>query len=345
MSETFWLVMPITIRDVAKRLNLSITTVSRALDGYDDVSEETRLRVIQVAKEMGYAPSRSARQLRRRRTDTIGYIMPTSRPRFADPFFSEFIAGLGDEAGAQNLDLLITLATPNQEAERIAYHRWVQGRRVDGVVLSRMRQDDWRVHYLHESRFPFVAFGRTNTSIEFPHIGVDGASGTRRLIAHLIEQGHQRIAFISAPSDLTLQADRFRGYQEGLAEAGLIFDERFVAEGDLTRDGGYLAAKKLLTLQPSPTAIIGANDLTAIGILRAAWELGITVGSQLAVAGFDGIEDTEHTAPPLTTLNQPVYDCARRLVRMLIALINNEALEEPHVLLQPELIVRESTLR
>jgi len=337
--------MPITIREVAKQLNLSITTVSRALDGYSDVSEGTRQRVIEVAKEMGYTPSRSARQLRRQRTDTIGYIMPTSQPRFADPFFSEFIAGLGDEASAQNFDLLITRAPPNQEAEQVVYQRWVQGRRADGIVLSRLRLDDWRVRYLHESRFPFVAFGRTNTSIEFPHIGVDGASGIRRLMAHLVEQGHQRIAFVSAPSDLTLQADRFRGYQEGLTESGIIFDEGFVAEGDLTRDGGYLAAKKLLALQSPPTAIIGANDLTAIGILRAARELGISVGSDLAVSGFDGIDDTEHTAPPLTTLKQPVYDCARRLVRMLTALTNNETLEDPHVLLCPELIIRDSTIR
>lgn len=337
--------MSITIRDVAKRLNLSITTVSRALDGYDDVSEKTRQRVIQVANEMGYTPSRNARQLRRKRTDTIGYIMPTSQPRFADPFFSEFIAGLGDEASVQNLDLLITRAPPDQESERFAYQRWVQGRRVDGIVLSRMRQDDWRVHYLHESRFPFVSFGRTNTPIDYPYIGVDGVGGVRRLIVHLVEQGHRSIAFISAPSNLTLQIDRFRGYQEGLAEAGLIFDERYVTEGDLTRNGGYWAAKKLLALKPAPTAIIGANDLTAIGVLRAAREMGITVGRELAVAGFDGIEDAEHTTPPLTTLNQPVYDCARRLVRMLIAIINNQALDEPHVLLQPELIIRDSTLR
>ncbi|MDP2776957.1 MAG: LacI family DNA-binding transcriptional regulator, partial [Anaerolineales bacterium] len=125
VTKTFWLIMPTTIRDVAKQLNLSITTVSRALDGYSDVAEETRQRVIQAAEEMGYAPSRSARQLRRQRTDTIGYIMPTSQPRFADPFVSEFIAGLGDEASAQNLDLRFTRAPPNQETEWIAYQRLV----------------------------------------------------------------------------------------------------------------------------------------------------------------------------------------------------------------------------
>jgi LacI family transcriptional regulator len=337
--------MAITIRDVAKRLNLSTTTVSRALDGYADVSEETRQRVIQAVQEMGYVPSRSARQLRRQRADTLGYIMPTSQPRFTDPFFSEFISGLGDEAGAQNLDLLITLAPPNQESERIAYQRLVQGRRVDGIVLSRMRQDDWRVRYLHKMKFPFVSFGRTNASIEHPYIGVDGANGVRRLIAHLVEQGHRRIAFVSAPPGLTLQADRFTGYQEGLEEAGLTPEEQYVAEGNLTRNGGYMAAKKLLALERPPTAIIGANDLSAIGVLRAAREMGIAVPQDLAVAGFDGIEDTEHTAPPLTTLNQPAYECARQLVRMLTALINQQVLEEPHVLLQPELIVRDSTRR
>src|SRR3972149_6749062 len=122
--------MPTTIRDVAKRLNLSITTVSRALDGYDDVAEAPRQCVIRAAREMGYAPSRTARQLRRSRADSIGYILPTSGPRFTDPFFAEFIAGLGDEAPSHNLDLLISPAPPDKPAERQMYERWVHSRRV-----------------------------------------------------------------------------------------------------------------------------------------------------------------------------------------------------------------------
>ncbi len=131
--------MPVTIRDIAKRLNLSITTVSRALDGYDDVAESTRQRVIRTAREMGYAPSHTARQLRRSRADCIGYIFPTSGPHFTDPFFSEFIAGLGDEATSHNLDLLISTAPPDEPVEQQMYERWVHSRRVDGIVLSRMR--------------------------------------------------------------------------------------------------------------------------------------------------------------------------------------------------------------
>lgn len=337
--------MPPTIRDVAKRLNLSITTVSRALDGYDDVAEETRQRVIQTAHEMGYVPTRAARQLRKKRTDMIGYIMPTSQPRFSDPFFSEFIAGLGDEALNQHFELLISVAPPDEEAEISTYQNWVYGKRVDGMILSRMRQQDWRVNFLESTRFPFTAFGRTNSNHNHPHIGVDGETGIRQLVHHLVEQGHQRIAFISAPQTLTLQKDRFAGYLAGLADAGLPFDPSLVAEGDLTRKGGYLAASRLFSLPAPPTAIIGVNDLTAIGALRAVHEKGLQVGKQIAIAGFDGIEDTEHTHPPLTTVRQPVYEIARQLIRLLVKLIHGEEVQEGQILIQPELIIRNSTLR
>ncbi len=335
--------MPVTIRDVARRLNLSITTVSRALDGYDDVAAETRQRVIAVAREMGYIPSHAARQMRRQRTETLGYILPTALPRFADPFFSEFIAGLGDEATLHNFDLLVSIAPPDSATEQALYRRWVQGRRVDGMVLSRMRLDDWRAQYLHQAGLPFVASGRSHTSVDFPYVEVDGRSGFAALVAHLVARGHRRIAYIGAPATLTLQRDRFAGYRHGLAAAGIEFDPSFVAEGDLTRMGGYQAAQRLLDLPQPPTAIIGVNDLTAIGAMRAARERGLVIGRDLAVAGFDGTEDAEHADPPLTTLNQPVYDIARQLVRMLLALIAGEPLAERQVVLQPELIVREST--
>jgi LacI family transcriptional regulator len=335
--------MPVTIRDVAKRLNLSITTVSRSLDGYDDVADKTRQRVIQAAREMGYVPDRMARQLRRKKTDSIGYILPGSNPRFADPFFSEFIAGLGDEATEHNFDLIISRAPPGASNEMQLYKRWVQGRRVDGIVLSRLRLDDWRVQYLQEMDFPFVGFGRSRTSREYPHIGVDGEKGVRQLVGHLIRKGNRRIAFISAPAMLTLQTDRFAGFRKGLQENGIDLDYDLVVEGDLTRQGGYDAAKVLLARSAPPTAIICSNDLTAIGAMRAASEAGFVVGKDLAIAGFDGIDDAEHTRPPLTTINQPVYEIACRLVQMLVNIISGASLEATRVILEPELILRAST--
>lgn len=333
----------VTIRDVAKKLGLSITTVSHALNGFDDVAEDTRQRVIEAARELGYVPSRAARQLRRRKADVIGYILPASGPHFTDPFFSEFIAGLGDAASAHGCDLLVSAAAPDTAAECEIYERWIRSRVVDGFVISRMRLADWRAAYLSRVGFPFVAHGHTLLPLDYPYIELDSRTGFRRLVAHLVERGHRRIAYVGAPSNLTLQADRLAGYQAGLADAGIPFDEALIEEGDLTRAGGYRAGLRLLALPQPPTAVIGANDLTAIGVLHAAHERGLHVGREFAVAGYDGTEDSEHTQPPLTTLRQSAYDVAQRLVDMLLARIAGRELAEPRLILEPELIVREST--
>src|SRR5512146_1096693 len=136
--------MSITIRDIAKKLGLSIGAVSRALDGYPDISEETRLRVVQTAHEMGYVPNQDARQLRRKKGDAVGYILPANTPRFADPFFTEFLAGLGDETAVHPFDLLISIAAPGQEAEHQIYRKWIQSHKVDGLILTHMHIHDWR---------------------------------------------------------------------------------------------------------------------------------------------------------------------------------------------------------
>ncbi len=335
--------MPVTIRQVAKALNLSITQVSRALDGYADVAEETRRRVIQAAREMGYSPSRAARQLRKKRAEAIGCIIPTSVPHFSDPFFSEFIAGLGDVVTPNDLDLLISTAPPGSPAEQALYQRWVHSGRVDGIVLTRLRLNDWRVRFLAEAEFPFAGVGRSDLPIRFPCVEVDGRAGMAAIVQHLVERGHRRIGFIGGPADLALQVERFAGYREGLERAGLPLDDWLVVESDLTRSGGKLAAQRLLDLTRPPTAIVGVNDLTAIGALRAAHERGLRVGRDLAVTGFDNIEDSANTDPPLTTLNHPVYQIARRLGEMLMKRIAGQALPAEQIVLQPELIVRESS--
>ncbi|MBI5649120.1 MAG: LacI family DNA-binding transcriptional regulator [Chloroflexi bacterium] len=336
--------MAVTIRDVAKRLHLSITTVSRALDGYADVAAKTRARVIHTARVMGYVPSRAARQLRRQRTDAIGYILPAQPPYFTDPFSSTFIAGLGDAAAAHNLDLLISTAAPDSDAEQHIYTRWTQSRPVDGIILNRLRLKDWRVKYLAQNDFPFVAHGHARMRLDFPYIEMDSRAGFVQLVQHLIAQGHRRIAYIGAPAKFTLQTERFAGYQDGLAAGNLPFDARLVGESDLTRTGGYQAAQRLLAqTNPLPTAIICVNDLTAIGAMRAARERGLVIGRDLAIAGYDGTEDAEHTEPPLTTLKQPIYNTARQLVEMLLQRIAGEPISEPHIVIQPELILREST--
>jgi LacI family transcriptional regulator len=336
--------MQITIRDVARHLNLSITTVSRALDGYPDVSEATRQRVIQAAHELGYLPNRAARQLRRNRTDTIGYILPADASRFYDPFIAEFIAGLGDETSKQGYDLLVSTAVSGTSFEQQAYERWIHGRKVDGIVLNRMHLKDWRVRYLAENQFPFVALERSLDPYEYQSVEINGRHWFKTLVDHLVSLGHQRIAYIGSNPDLKIQADRLAGYQDGLLAHNLVLQSDLMVQSDLTTEGGYRSAKILLTLPNPPSAIACIDDQTAIGVLHAAHELGWSVGQNLAVAGFDGIEGFEHTQPPLTTVNQPVFQIARQLVQLLVRQVTGKLLVEEQVQIEPELVIRQSTV-
>jgi len=335
--------LPVTIRDLAEKLKLSITTVSRALDGYADVSEETRKRVILTAEEMGYEPSFAARQLRRKRADTIGYILPTSSPQFSDPFFVNFLTGLCDEAALLHLDLTVTSCPPDSEKEHSQYRRWVQGNRVDGIVINRLRTTDWRITFLLENQIPFVCLGQAENGDSFPSVAVDERNGIARLVAHLVEKGHRRIAFIGASPQLVLQRERFAGYESGLRAASIALMPELISHGDLSEDSGYRVTVELLALPDPPTAILACNDRMALGALRAAQEQGISVGPQLAIAGYDGIKETEYTNPAITTLHQPTYEIARILAGMLGKLIQGQPLENPHQTIQPELVIRPST--
>lgn len=335
--------MPVTIRDLAEKLHLSITTVSRALDGYQDVAPETRQRVIRAAQEIGYEPSFAARQLRRKRSDTIGYILPTSSPQFSDPFYVNFLTGLCDEVATQHRDMLVTSCPPDSEKERTIYRQWAQSHRVDGVVLNRTRLIDWRVDYLAENKIPFVTLGKGSTDVDYPYIDIQDSAAVEELVTHLAQKGHKRIAYIGASPNLVIQSDRFRGYQNGLQAAGLPFSESLVKEGDLTEAGGYAHAQAMLSMPNRPTAILACNDLMALGVLRAAKEHGIYIGTELAIAGYDGIKETEYTNPPITTIFQPTYDIARQLIHMLVGLIEGHPLEEQVVSLHPKLLIRAST--
>jgi len=335
--------MTAKIRDLARQLNLSITTISRALDGYPDVSTETRQRVIQAAREMGYEPSYAARHLRRQRADAIGYVLPSEAPQFSDPFSASFLTGLCDEAASNQIDIMISSAPPQSDQEMQQYQRWVQSKRVDGVILNRIRKQDWRIQYLAANHIPFVVLGKENAASEYPCVYADDRAGFKELIAHLAQQGRRRIAFIGADPDLIVHAERFASFQQALNTSGLSFIPELVRQSDLSETGGYHTTLQLLALPQPPTAILCANDLTAIGALHAVQEAGLTAGKDVAVAGYDGIQESEYTTPPLTTLAQPTYDMARQTVLMLTSLIQGVSLPQKQVVFQPHLILRAST--
>ena len=334
--------MVVKLKDIADTTGKSITTVSRALNDYDDVSEETKVLVRKVAKELGYSPNTWAQRLQKQHTDTLGLIIPTFGPRFADPFFSEFLAGVGNRAAHFGYDMLVSTRAPGEE-EEAAYQAAIQGKRVDGFVLVRTRRKDERITLLQESDFPFVSFGRAEESFDFPYVDEDGTHGMMSVVRHLTELGHKRIGYIAPPPELMFAEHRLKGFQAGLAEAGIQESDAPILVSDLTQRGGYEQACKLLDSASPPTAIAASNDLTAFGAMSAALERGMVVGKDISVTGFDDIPMAEYSHPSLTTLHQPLYQIGGMVCEMLIQLIRGEALDDRHVLLKPELIARQSS--
>jgi LacI family transcriptional regulator len=332
--------MKVTLKDIARESGYSITTVSHALSGYGDVNENTRQHIIAIAERLGYQPNLAARHLRSKQTNTIGMVIPLTA-YFSDPFFMELLSGVGRQAAEYGYDLLLSAQQPGEE-ELNAYRRIVASSRIDGVVVARVQRDDPRIAFLNEARHPFVVFGRSNAN-DYPYIDVDGRAGIHQIVVHLARLGHRRIAFILSPPQLAFTSLRYEGYRQGLAEAGLPFKEDYVVEGDLTRASGHAAALRLLALPEPPTAIVACNDSMAIGAMLAIQEHKLVVGRDVAVAGFDDIPAAANASPPLTTVRQPIYDIGRQALDMLIRVIRNEPVENLHVLLVPELIVRASS--
>lgn len=336
-------IVPVTIKDIAAELGLSVSTVSKALNDYPDVSPETRRLVKKTARRMGYRPSVAARSLRTRRTNTIGLIFCIIDRHLTDPYYLDLLASIGEECSRHGFDLLLS-ACPDRRLELSAYERMVGGKRVDGMILTGIRYGDERIAYLVEKGFPFVALGRSEQDGDFPYVDVDGLKGVGEGVQHLIDQGYRRIGFIGLPRELICAGHRFQGYRAALERSGLGFDPRLVIHCDrLTQEAGYQAMQRLLELDEPPDAAFVCSDEMALGVMRAVREGGLTVGREFGIVGFDDIPMAAQVQPPLTSIRQPFYEVGTRLCRMLIKLIQGEPLTESHVILEPTLVVRASS--
>ena len=329
------------LKRLSTSLGLSMTTVSRALNGYAEVSEATRARVIQAAEEAGYRPHPVARRLALGRAEAIGVVLPNTFDDLTDPFFSELLRGMTAVVEGANLDLLVT-ASPAGPAELRAYRRMVEGRRVDGLIVGRTRTHDERIEYLLDQDFPFVCHGRTSTDRPYAYLDVDGEAGFRTLTRRMVDRGHRRIALISPPSTLMFSALRRRGYEAMLEEAGIAVDPALIAEGDLTEQTGYEAAQRLLGLDSPPTAVLCGNDSIAIGAMHAVKAARLRVGHDISVAGYDDLPVARYTEPPLTTLRQPIREAGARIVEMLLARISGTPATALQELWEPQLVARRS---
>lgn len=335
-----------TLKTIALATGFSVTTVSRALGGFDDVSEDTRQIILAEARRQCYQPNSLARALQTQRTQTIGLIAPFAGPRFPDPFFGAFVAGAGNAAGAAGYDLLLSTQVPaSDELELEDYRRVIMGRRVDGLLIIRARYDDARIRYLAAAGFPFVVFGRTASVTDYVYLDVDGTAGQSALTVHFIGLGHRRIAYFMPPRELMFTHFRLQGFREAMTRHGLPVDADLLIETDLTENGGREAAHYVLDLPQPPTAIMTGNDRVALGVMGAIHSRGLRVGDDIAVAGFDDIPAAEHVHPGLTTVRQPIYEIGQRCAQALLRLITSDAAQPRATLIQPEVIIRASSGR
>jgi DNA-binding LacI/PurR family transcriptional regulator len=335
---------PVTIRDVARQAGVSTATVSYVLNESRPVGEETRKRVLQAVEELGYRPSVIARGLQAGQSRMIGYSWRPAPANQFNPILEKFIHSVA-EATARHGYHVLTFPYPEPYDELEVYREMAESGRVDGFVLPNTRFDDQRIQYLLDENFPFVAFGRANPEWDFPWVDVDSAEGIRRAMKHLTELGHRRIACLGWLERDPVGQERLSGYTAFMREAGLPVDAAWVKRVENDYYDAYQASRSWFDLADGeiPTAVVAFSDLIAIGVMNAAEDSGLKVGRDLSVVGFDDAPVAGYLRPPLTSLRQPIGEVGERAVTMLIELVHGRTLSLSHVLLEPTLIVREST--
>ncbi len=308
-----------SLRAIAGQLGLSVTTVSRALGGFPEVSAATRARVLAEAARIGYRPNQIARRLRHGRSEAIGLVLPAEPGQFDDPFFLQLLAAVGPPLQHAGLDLLVMSARPGAEELR-AYRHLVEGRRVDGILLARTRRDDPRIRYLLDRGTPFVAHGRCDETRPYAFVDIDGMAACRSATQRLVEFGHRRIGLINAASHYTFAHHREQGWRAALAEAELPPGP--IRHAEPSEEAGFTLMRALLAEQTPPTAVLCATDRLAIGALHAVSQAGLQAGRDISLIGYDDLPMASCTDPPLTTIEQSVARAGARMVEMLAALLD-----------------------
>lgn len=324
----------VTINEVAKRAGVSISTVSRVLNGLDRVHPQTRARVLSVVDDLRYQPSALARGLAIQKSQTLGFVIPT----LSDFFYLEIVRGVEQAAAQANYNLLVVSQLAAQDSRR--YLQLFDQRRVDGMVLVGVSIPADELTRLTAQGFPVAVLQQAVGEGAFTFLA-DNYGGAYDLAEHLLELGYRRIAYIAGSDHTPDNAERRRGLEAALAKRGLPLPDTLVVQGDYSRQSGYRAMQRLLALGPLPEAVFAANDQMAMEAILAIRDHHLRVPEDIAVVGFDDISLAAYVAPPLTTVRQPAYELGYQAACTVL-----EALEEPQVprrmVLPTQLVVRQS---
>lgn len=332
--------MPATLKDIAAKLNISVSTASYAINGGPrSVPAEVKQRVLDTARELGYRPNRIARSLVAGKTMTLGVVpVQITHDLAVVPYFQEAFNGVVNEAELMEYDVLLFTRAYPDDPDRLA-DVLLDGR-VDGLIFFAPNIDSPVLSRIRDSRFPFVVINNQIEGDE-PCFSADNRQGIGVAVDHLVGLGHRNIAHIHGPLEMFDAVERHHSFLEAMVAHRLEVRKEWLLDGEFTPMGGQAAATRLLSSSDRPTAIICANDEIATGVYRAAWELGVQIPGELSVVGFDNNASAQVLLPQLTTVRQPLEEMGAASAKAIVEMLNGG--KPSHQQFQTELIVREST--
>lgn len=336
--------MATTIKDIAKTAGVSVTTVSRALNGYSDVSEKTRQRIMDIARELNYSPNTLARGLVMNVSKTIGLLVSgLNRESEKDQIIFSILSGVNDSLSEKEYDLILFNTNTSKQREK-TYSQLCRERRVDGVIIQGIKTDDPYLKEVVESDIPCVLIDIPVHSDNVGYVTTDNVSGARKAVEHLIGLGHKKIGMINGHGKAFVSQKRLEGYVEALKEHGLPVIPQWVCNGQFEEETAYEEARKLLIEHSDITAIFCASDIMALGALNAAKSLGIRVPEELSVIGYDDIILASYSNPALTTISQNFFQLGYQAAHLLVNMLEGKS--EPQIVTMPtKLVIRGSTAK
>ncbi len=329
-----------TIVDIANRLGVAPSTVSRALSDHPDVRKATKEEICKLAKELHYSPNPIARSLQSSRTTTIGVIVPEIK----HDFFASAISGIEQVAYESGHTIIVCQSNESYEREVVNTHALMHYR-VAGVVVSISQNTKSGDHFqdLIKRRIPLVFFDRVCEDVNASKVIIDDWRGAFDAVTHLVNRGYKRIAHFAGPRELGICLRRKNGYLDSLQQHGLSSPEGFIRYGGLHEEDGYKSMEAMLREKKMPDAVFAINDPVAIGAFQKIREAGLHIPEDIAMIGFSNNKITALVDPPLTTVNQPSFEMGKKSAEILIESIQDGSLEPRTITLETELIVRRST--
>lgn len=334
------------LKELARKLDLSPTTVSRALNGYPEVNEATRERVAAAAKRYNYKPNTRAIRLATGRAMAVGHVIPVAtRHEIVNPVFADFIAGAGEVYSRNGYDMLLSIV-PDDNEERV-YRELKSRGTVDGVILHAPNMEDPRIPLLVELGIPFVVHGRaTGTALPYSWVDVNNRRAFLRATEFLLDLGHRRIGLLNGLEKMDFAIRRRTGYEDALASRGIPADLEIMVSEEMTEAAGYRATRAMMALPNPPTALLASSIIMGFGIRRALEDMGLAMGRDVSVIVHD--DDLSYMrngedVPVFTATRSSVREAGRRAADMLISIITGKVLAPQEQLLEAELIIGQST--